>query len=699
MSHLRPRSTFASIRPAPLVAVFLTSLLLGAPQFAGAQERAAKNPNDATAVLRAKPSQVPQLPPEEFARAREALLVKAFVREVEPNNTSGTATPLGTTPVRVRSDSYAVPLPVGGDVDFYSFTAAAGDRVYGATMNSFSAGSPDTLLEVRASDGTTVLESDDEDGGLNGNASNIAGLVLPTAGTYFIRVAPFGTTLAGTIRPYDLYVRVLSGAPTAETEPNNNGAPGPQATAGNGWMSGAITPLTDNDTFAVPANAGDTIAVILDVDPERDAPEWNARVGIAAFNNFILIINSSAVGGTFDDANPSEAIFMTVDTTGSYQVFVDESATVPTATGNPTNAYAFSVSVIPADSDRTTSNTCIGTTGAITDAGTTDFTCNITTAAIIDNLQLRFNETHTGATPALGDLDVSLISPDGNEVVLFDDPTTAAGAAAPQFNLMLDDEAATVVANFGVDSGMRYQPESFARLNYFKGMQAQGIWTLRVRDDTATNTGTLNSWSLIVGEAPVNTNCVSPVAVTSTDFETDDAGFTHSGTQDEWARGLPTFAPITTCHGGSNCFKTDLANTYNASGNFDLLSPNINLTSVAAPIALSWWQKYQFDTAGNDPFWVEVRIVGNPASAVKVWEWKGALQTRTVGPAPATLVNVSAGWGQVQADISSFAGQNVEVRFHGETSTTVQLAGWAIDDFLVQSACLVPVELMDFDVE
>lgn len=651
------------------------------------------------AVVRALPSTLPELSPAEFAARREALLVKSFVREAEPNDTFGTATPLGTTPVRVRADSYAVPVPGAGDVDFYSFTAGAGDRVYAATMTSFSPGSTDTLLAVLASDGTTVLESDDEDGGLSGSASNIAGLVLPTAGTYFIRVSPFTLTLAGTIRPYDLYVRVLSGAPTAETEPNNNGAPGPQATAGNGWMNGAITPLADNDTFSVPANAGDTIAVILDVDPERDTPEWNARVGIGVFNNFFLIINSSAVGGTFDDANPSEAIFMTVDTTGSYQVFIDESAATPAPTGNPTNTYAFSVSVIPADSDRTTSNTCTGTTGPITDAGTTDFTCNITTPAIIDNLQLRLNETHTGATPLTADLDISLISPDGNEVVLVDDPASAAAAPAPQLNLLLDDEAATPMANFGVNAGMRYQPESFARLNYFKGMQAQGTWTLRVRDDLASQTGTLNSWSLIVGEAPANTNCTAPVPVISAGFETDDGGFTHSGVQDEWARGLPTFAPITTCHGGSNCFKTDLANTYNASGNFDLLSPNINLTAVAAPIALSWWQKYQFDTASNDSFWVEVRIVGNPASAVKVWEWKGAVQTRTVGPAPATVVNVSAGWGQVQADISSFAGQNVEVRFHGESSATVQLAGWAIDDFLVQSACLVPVELIDFDVE
>ena len=199
------------------------------------------------------------------------------IPEVEPNNaaTVGGSMLLPSTPIRVRADLFIAPFTAGVDVDHYRITAAPGDRIFAATMTGFSGGSTDTLLDVLDSTGA-VLETDDEDGTVSGSASNIGGLVLVTGGTYYIRVRQFSTTsLSGTIRPYDLYVQLLSGAPTPEVEPNNNGGT-PNLLPANGWISGAIGVAADNDTFSLTGvNAGDTIVVITDVDPERDAPEWN----------------------------------------------------------------------------------------------------------------------------------------------------------------------------------------------------------------------------------------------------------------------------------------------------------------------------------------------------------------------------------------------------------------------------------------
>jgi subtilisin-like proprotein convertase family protein len=597
-------------------------------------------------------------------------------REVEPNNTPATAQPLAGNPVRVRADLFQAPFASGVDVDVYSFQAGAGDRVYAATMTGFSGGSTDTVMDILGTDGTTVLESDDEDGTISGSSSNIGGLVLPTAGTYYVRVRQFSTTsLSGTIRPYDLYVRVASGSPMAETEPNNNGSP--QPLPANGFVSGAIATAGDNDTFFFNANAGDTIIAILDADPERDSPEWNPRLGIGNFNNFILLANGSGVGGTFDDANPSEALMMTVNVTGAYQIYIDEAA----AGGAAGDTYTLSVSVIPGNARKCTSYA--GTGGAIADSATTDFTLNIPDSKIISNLQVAINETHTAAATA--DLDVSLLAPDGNEVVLFDDPPTTATATAPQINLILDDEAAVPIGNFGLHSGMRYTPELYSRLAYFKGQQAQGTWTLRVRDDTATNTGTLNSWGINVCEDPSLTAALPRTVITSTDFEASDSGFTHSGTADNWARGLPSgaSAPITTCHSGVNCWKTNLTGTYSVSSNQDLLSPAIDLTTLGGrQITATWWQKYQIESASFDQAWVEVREVGNPTNFRRLWEWKGATQTRSVGN-PATTVQMSAGWGLMEGDISDFGGKMVELRFHLETDSTGVFSGLAIDDFAV----------------
>jgi subtilisin-like proprotein convertase family protein len=606
--------------------------------------------------------------------------------ETEPNNAPASATPLGTTPVRVRADLYRAPFSAGVDVDVYSFSATAGDRVYAATMTGFSGGSTDTILDILAPDGTTIIETDDEDGQISGSASNVAGTVLASTGTYYVRVKQFSTTsLSGTVRPYDLYVRVLSGSPTAETEPNNfNGTP--QALAPNGWMSGAVTPAGDTDTYLVNANAGDTIVTILDVDPERNAPEWNGRVGIGLFNSFVLIADGSAVGGTFDDANPSEAFFMTVQTTGAYQVFVDECTLAPCApTGAATNTYHLSVFVIPGAGGNCTTYTG-GSTGAITDLGITNFTLNIPDAKTIGKLKFNLNATHT----ATADLDVSLISPDGNEVVLFDDPPTVATAPAPQINLTLDDDAAVPVSNFGIHSGITYMPELYARLAYFAGMQAQGTWTLRVRDDLTANTGTVNSWGLTVCENPPVPACpITETTLYTNDFEATDGGFNHTGTQDEWERGLPSAAPINSAHSGTNAWKTDLDSTYNNSSTQDLISPPINLMASTGRTLLNWWQKYQIESASFDTAYVEVRDMNNISNARRVWEWKGATQTRAVGN-PAVTVQMSAGWGLMQANISDFNGKIVEVRFHLDTDTTGVFGGLAIDDVSVTSCNAAP---------
>lgn len=112
--------------------------------------------------------------------------------EVEPNGTTATASPLGGSNLVVRA-----PLWPNGDIDFYSFTATAGDRVYVATMTSGAAGSStDSQITLLASDGTTVIEFDDDNGSFAGLSSSIAGATIPTNGTYFLRINDFtaGTT-------------------------------------------------------------------------------------------------------------------------------------------------------------------------------------------------------------------------------------------------------------------------------------------------------------------------------------------------------------------------------------------------------------------------------------------------------------------------------------------------------------------------
>ncbi len=107
--------------------------------------------------------------------------------EVEPNNLFTEANVLGGSEVKIRGDIFG-----NGDLDWYSFTANAGDRVYAAVMTSYSSSaSTDSQLRIFASDGTTLIEFDDDDGSLGALSSTIAGAVLPAGRNILCSGQPF----------------------------------------------------------------------------------------------------------------------------------------------------------------------------------------------------------------------------------------------------------------------------------------------------------------------------------------------------------------------------------------------------------------------------------------------------------------------------------------------------------------------------
>ncbi len=140
------------------------------------------------------------------------------------------------------------------------------------------------------------------------------------------------------------------------------------------------------------------------------------------------------------------------------------------------------------------------------------------TGTIID-LDVKLNITHSYDA----DLDVFLIAPDGNRVELFTD----VGSSGDNFtNTVLDDEAATAITSGTAPFTGSYRPEG--SLSVLDGKSITGTWTLEITDDAAGNTGTLNSWSLIIDKG--GEQC--PQCPSSENFETDDFSlfnWIHSG--------------------------------------------------------------------------------------------------------------------------------------------------------------------------
>lgn len=595
--------------------------------------------------------------------------------ESEPNDTSATANTLTGAEGKIRGLLWN-PGPAlvsdGNDTDFYVFTTTvANSRIYAATQTQTSSfSSSDTTLAVLASDGTTVLETDLNDGSLSTTSATIAGTLLATPGTYYLRVTNVSATTP--VSPYYLYFAVRDATPTPEVEPNNSGGT-PNPIPASGLVSGAVNPAADTDTFSIALNAGDTVFLSLDTDPERDNVQWNGRLGMGLFGtptNF-LVVNDASAGSV---ANPlSEAFFMTVLTSGTYIVYVDE----PAGGGSATSTYNLNVTVIP-QLALTCTTTTNSTATPLTDAGLTSSTINIPGNPIIRKVRVFMNITHT----LTADLDVHLVSPSNNDNGLFSDLTTVATQTAPQIDLGFDDDAGIPMGVFTVNKGMIFQPEVSYRLSWFNGENAGGNWRLDIRDDLATNTGTLNSWSLEICTDP------APVGnlIYNEDFEAGNGGYTSSGTLNEWEYGTPAtvlaagIAPFNNCASGTNCWKTDLDGAYELSSSQDLTSPNLNLTQFQGNVRLYWQQRYSVENINFDRIWVRVTEVGNPTNTRIVWLHDAATMNEIIGGPTTVNIGESAGWGRYSADISDFAQKNIQVTFHLDSDTSVNLSGWAIDD-------------------
>ncbi len=596
--------------------------------------------------------------------------------EIEPNNTSATATALTGSDIKIRGNIFP-----NGDLDYFSFSANAGDRVYATVMTSFSASAnTDSQLRIFASDGVTELELDEDDGSLGALSSSIAGVVIPSAGTYYAQVKHLSAT--GQLRPYDLYLKVQSGSPTPEVEPNDtSGTANPLP--GNRWVSGARNPAaaTEQDWFSFTLNAGDTVYLGLDLDPERDNVQWNGRLGFALFgdaDNQIITVDDASVGSA---ANPlSEALIMTVKNAGTYYAFVD-SATA--ATGGPTATYNLSVSVIPRVpiGVNCTTYTSTNVPQSIGPGATlTSSTLTVPGNPRIASARVLINATHA----KMADMDVNLRSPAGNNNGLVNDIGAGATGGQTMMDLILDDYAGVPFV-FTVLRPLVLKPELNYRLDWFNGENAGGVWTLDIRDDVAdTSGGTLNSWGLEICEQPAPVGTL----IYSEDFEPSNGGYTHTGAADEWEYGTPAtvatttanpVAEFSTCNSGTGCWKTDLDGTYEVSSNQDLNSIPLNLTQYIGTINLSWAMKYQMESATFDHARVIVTNLDNPADTRTVWEWNGATMTVGVG-SPAVNIGESAGWGIYNANISDFAGKRIQITFHIDTDTSVNFGGMAIDD-------------------
>jgi hypothetical protein len=141
--------------------------------------------------VRPSASAAPNLPyplPYDLKITTQVAPATSTAAEVESNGTSGTANALGSVSTSQWRDVTGAVTPQG-DLDWFSFTLASTttvvlETVDGATSNCLS-NHEDTHLTVYASDGTTVLGTNDDSG--DGFCSKLTMTNL-AAGTYFVQL-------------------------------------------------------------------------------------------------------------------------------------------------------------------------------------------------------------------------------------------------------------------------------------------------------------------------------------------------------------------------------------------------------------------------------------------------------------------------------------------------------------------------------
>ena len=135
MRTRRPRTPWQAWRP--LAALTAIALLAGFAAPVAAQDYAIANvvgPAEVKGAPSEKANSVPLRQDANLRSVPNAPLGQGYGGEVEPNGTSATANPLSGTR---RRPGRATIFP-NADVDWFSFTAAAGDKVYAAIMSGAS---------------------------------------------------------------------------------------------------------------------------------------------------------------------------------------------------------------------------------------------------------------------------------------------------------------------------------------------------------------------------------------------------------------------------------------------------------------------------------------------------------------------------------------------------------------------------------
>jgi hypothetical protein len=232
------------------------------------------------------------------------------VKDSEPNDTPATANPLTTT---TTCFALLAEISPKGDLDYFSFTAPPGARLWAFLDTSISTASRDSILTLFGPDGTTQIDQDNNSGvGSNCDmtietreSSAITGRALTAGGTYYLRVQ--AADPAWLITSYKLVVVVASVPTSAEVEPNDTAETAtPIVVAGSptGVRQGSVRSGEVDYYSAVTTAVGTLLEISLSGDPRRS--------GVSRLGLDLLQTNGAILVSVDNAGSPGEPLHRSV---------------------------------------------------------------------------------------------------------------------------------------------------------------------------------------------------------------------------------------------------------------------------------------------------------------------------------------------------------------------------------------------------
>ncbi|MGV8832261.1 MAG: DUF5801 repeats-in-toxin domain-containing protein [Devosia sp.] len=430
----------------------------------------------------------------------------------------------------IYGDFVVEELPVSTNGSFGTITGG-NDTIYGdAGDDTIHAGGGDDTIIWNVGDGKDVV-----DGGTETVADTMVVYGDATAETYdiysdafLIANAGIAATLGYTVGNAEIIIArngtlISELSDIEEIVINGNGAPGVTTDAFNlhGDFTGTslaystisiaggssddvvdISELSSAHRIVFTANGGDDI--ILGTLRAQDVIELRAGTSV---DDYVLTDNTN---GTFTLSDGVNSV--TYDGGGVAPTFTDDQGgsitDIPALiAGTAVTDEVSEADVIPAISTRTFASEAIdlsipgsGSGGSGSDPVVS--TIEVPVGGSIADLNVTLDLSHSW----LGDLEVSLIAPDGTRISLLSEDGWYSVAGEMTF----DDEAASDVYS-GEDTGWvgTWRPTADS-LADFDGKDMAGTWMLEIKDGYELDTGTLRSWSLEIepvgGVPPLTTS-------------------------------------------------------------------------------------------------------------------------------------------------------------------------------------------------